>query len=175
MVEGNVPNAAAMIVLGPQKIPERVIAYNAGFMQRVSEATMKSDWAALSNYGARDRAPSVGHTLVPGGSQPPVELEADKFSGFVLSKMGADLDDAQKAVATLVAGGGRADPSGTRQATGGSRGGMERVVQPAARRLSGRRHCHGSRAAGAVTPPVAPPVTPGAKKRRRAKRPACLR
>lgn len=102
VVEGNVPNAAAMIVLGPQKIPERVIAYNAGFMRRVREATLNSDWAALSIMAHEIGHHLSGHTLVPGGSQPPVELEADKFSGFVLSKMGAALDEAQKAVATLV-------------------------------------------------------------------------
>lgn len=43
-----------------------------------------------------------GHTIQPGGSQPPTELEADKFSGYVLYKMGAVLADAQKAMNTLV-------------------------------------------------------------------------
>ena len=43
-----------------------------------------------------------GHTIVPGGSQPPIELESDKFSGFVLFKMGAPLKDAQNAIATLI-------------------------------------------------------------------------
>ena len=43
-----------------------------------------------------------GHTITPGGSQPPTELEADKFSGFVLYKMGSSLSDAKKALETLV-------------------------------------------------------------------------
>lgn len=43
-----------------------------------------------------------GHTLVPGGSQPPIELEADRFSGFVLHKMGADLDQTTQAIRTLI-------------------------------------------------------------------------
>lgn len=48
-----------------------------------------------------------GHTLVPGGSRPPSELEADDFSGFTLYQMGAELEDAQKAMATF------GDPNGS--------------------------------------------------------------
>jgi hypothetical protein len=39
-----------------------------------------------------------GHTIVPGGSRPEIELEADKFSGYVLQKMGAPLADAQRMI-----------------------------------------------------------------------------
>ncbi|MEP6847047.1 MAG: hypothetical protein ABI861_13635, partial [Panacibacter sp.] len=39
-----------------------------------------------------------GHTLLQGGSRPDLELEADRFSGYILYKMGATLDDAQIAI-----------------------------------------------------------------------------
>jgi hypothetical protein len=39
-----------------------------------------------------------GHTIVPGGSRPEIELEADKFSGFVLYKMGAPLAGATQMI-----------------------------------------------------------------------------
>ncbi len=102
IMEGDVPNAAAIIVLGPDGIPQRVIAYNKGFMQQVAKATNNNDWSSLSIMAHEIGHHLSGHTLVPGGSQPPIELEADKFSGYVLYKMGAKLDDAQKAIATLI-------------------------------------------------------------------------
>lgn len=102
VVEANVPNAAAMIVVGPDKLPRRVIAYNARFIDEVRQATARNDWAPVSIMAHEIGHHLSGHTLMPGGSQPPVELEADKFSGFVLFKMGATLADAQKAIETLV-------------------------------------------------------------------------
>ncbi|MCM2503518.1 TPM domain-containing protein [Aureimonas altamirensis] len=102
IMEGDVPNAAAMIVLGPDGIPQRVIAYNAGFMEEVRTATRDNNWSPLSIMAHEIGHHLSGHTMVPGGSQPPTELEADKFSGFVLFKMGAALSDAQMAIATLI-------------------------------------------------------------------------
>ncbi|MEB2846265.1 TPM domain-containing protein [Endobacterium cereale] len=102
IMEADVPNAAAIIVLGPDGVPQRVIAYNKGFMQQVAKATDNNDWSSLSIMAHEIGHHLSGHTLVPGGSQPPIELEADKFSGYVLFKMGAKLGDAQKAIATLI-------------------------------------------------------------------------
>lgn len=83
-------------------MPERVIAYNAVFMKQVREATINNDWASISIMAHEIGHHLSGHTLLPGGSQPPIELEADKFSGFVLYKMGAALTDATKAISTLI-------------------------------------------------------------------------
>lgn len=102
VVEGQVPNAAAVIMLGPDKLPRRVIAYNPQFMSEVRAATANNDWAPISIMAHEIGHHLSGHTIMPGGSQPPTELEADKFSGFVLYKMGAMLTDAQKAMNTLV-------------------------------------------------------------------------
>lgn len=102
VMESDVPNAAAMIVMGPDGVPQRVIAYNKAFMQQVAEATDGGDWPAISILAHEIGHHLSGHTLVPGGSQPPIELEADKFSGFVLFKMGATLPQAEQAIATLI-------------------------------------------------------------------------
>ncbi|SFB58186.1 TLP18.3, Psb32 and MOLO-1 founding proteins of phosphatase [Rhizobium sp. NFR07] len=102
IMESDVPNAAAIIVMGEDGIPKRVIAYNRQFMSDVAKATGTSDWPGTSILAHEIGHHLSGHTLMPGGSQPPIELEADKFSGFVLFKMGATLPDAEKAIATLI-------------------------------------------------------------------------
>lgn len=102
IMESDVPNAAAIIVMGADGVPKRVIAYNRQFMGAVARATGESDWPGTSILAHEIGHHLSGHTLVPGGSQPPIELEADKFSGFVLFKMGATLPQAEKAIATLI-------------------------------------------------------------------------
>lgn len=102
IMESDVPNAAAIIVMGKDGIPQRVIAYNDDFMDQVAKATEGNDWSPLSIMAHEIGHHLSGHTLTPGGSQPPTELEADKFSGFVLFKMGAKLADARKAIETLI-------------------------------------------------------------------------
>jgi hypothetical protein len=102
IMESEVPNAAAIIVMGQDGIPRRVIAYNREFMRAVARATGETGWPGTSILAHEIGHHLSGHTLVPGGSQPPIELEADKFSGFVLFKMGASLTDAEKAIATLI-------------------------------------------------------------------------
>lgn len=97
-----VPNAAAVILVGEDKLPRRVIAYNEQFMADVLKATQNNNWAPISIMAHEVGHHLSGHTIQPGGSQPPTELEADKFSGYVLYKMGALLGDAQKAMNALV-------------------------------------------------------------------------
>ncbi len=102
VMEADVPNAAAIIVMGKDNLPHRVIAYNKKFMNEVRSATQNNNWAPISVLAHEIGHHLCGHTIMPGGSQPPTELEADKFSGFVLYKMGAVLSDAQKAINTLI-------------------------------------------------------------------------
>ncbi len=64
-----------------------------------------------------------------GGSRPPTELEADKFAGFVVGKLGGDLQEAQWLFRQLPAAGSDTHPPrsarleavavGWREATGG--------------------------------------------------------
>jgi len=100
MESAEVPNAAAVILRGDDGQLKRVIAYNERFMDEVSSAT-HTGWAGTSILAHEIGHHLCGHTLLPGGSQPPAELEADSFSGFVLAKMGASLEEAQQAMKTL--------------------------------------------------------------------------
>lgn len=87
-----VPNAVAMN-LGST----RYILYNPRFIQDVSNAT-GSRWAAIGILAHEVGHHLNGHTLISGGSRPPLELQADYFSGFILEKLGATLEDATAAI-----------------------------------------------------------------------------
>ncbi len=93
ILAANVPNAAAEI----DEDGERMILYNQTFMKRVTE-TAQTDWAAVSILAHEIGHHLSGHTLKKGGSRPEIELQADSFSGYVLYKMGAGLDQAQAAM-----------------------------------------------------------------------------
>lgn len=98
---GNVPNAAAIIKCNTNTNDcDRFIIYSQDFMIRVKN-TAKTDWAAISILAHEIGHHLSGHTLRTGGSRPELELEADRFSGFVLNKMGSTLDQAQMAMKLL--------------------------------------------------------------------------
>lgn len=82
------------------KKKKRYIAYNPQFMLRVKNGT-KSDWGAISVLAHEIGHHLSGHTLIRRRRDPNEELEADRFSGFILYKMGASLEEA-KAVINLV-------------------------------------------------------------------------
>lgn len=102
VTEADVPNAAAAILLDDKRTPQRVIAFNPDFISLVKRATRDNPWAAVSVLAHEVGHHLAGHTIQAGGSQPPIELEADKFSGFVLYKMGAAREDALVAMRALV-------------------------------------------------------------------------
>lgn len=104
-----VPNAAA-VVYGN----ERFVYFNPSFIQSVSEST-NTNWAAISILAHEIGHHLQGHTLKEGGSRPDMELEADEFSGFVLRKMGASLEDAQIAMRKLASPFGSATHPGRDQ------------------------------------------------------------
>lgn len=88
----DVPNAAAMTVGS-----ERYLLYNQSFMKAVQEKT-NTYWAGIGIMAHEVGHHLQGHTLDDKGSRPATELEADEYSGFVLQKMGATLEDAQAAM-----------------------------------------------------------------------------
>jgi hypothetical protein len=98
VVSGPVPNAAAVILLDDNRIPRRVIAFNPEFMKAAEAQVGGSVWGPISIMAHEIAHHLSGHTIVPGGSRPEIELEADKFSGYVLHKMGAPLADAQQMI-----------------------------------------------------------------------------
>jgi hypothetical protein len=84
----NIPNAAAVISSG-----QRYILYNPRFISAINQAA-KDKWASIAILAHEIGHHLNGHTLL-GSSRPSIELEADQFSGFVLRKMGASLEQAQ--------------------------------------------------------------------------------
>ncbi len=88
----NVGNAAAVIYGN-----KRYILYSQNFVSQVNQST-GTKWAAASILAHEIGHHLNGHTLENGGSRPPSELEADEFSGFVMRKMGATLQEAQAAM-----------------------------------------------------------------------------
>ena len=87
-----VPNAAA-ITEGSQ----RYILYNQNFIREISTVA-ESEWAATSILAHEVGHHLNGHTLDRQGSRPTIELEADYFSGYILQKLGANIQDAQAAM-----------------------------------------------------------------------------
>ncbi len=90
-----VANAAAVISDG-----RRYILYNPRFAVELRRMNGRI-WSFMSVLAHEVGHHLNGHTLANDGSRPPIELEADYFSGFVLQKMGAPLTDAQLVMTRL--------------------------------------------------------------------------
>ena len=91
----NTQNCFATVVRG-----QRYIIYDAAFMQRIESVT-RTDWSAISIMAHEIGHHLQGHTIDGTGGQPKKEIEADRFSGFVLHQLGASLDESLVAIKTL--------------------------------------------------------------------------
>lgn len=78
----------------------RYIIYDNKFLERVDN-TARTDWAAISILAHEVAHHLNGHVLDVAGSRHEKELEADEFSGFVLFKLGASLNESQAALREL--------------------------------------------------------------------------
>jgi len=97
LMAANVPNACATLIWNQSKAGyDRYILYNQNFIRSVSQTS--SDWSALSILAHEVGHHLSGHSLLAGGSKPELELEADKFSGFILARLGSTLEQALSAV-----------------------------------------------------------------------------
>ena len=96
----SVNNACAVIKCDDAGNCDRYILYNQEFMERVKDQTNTnySELAILAHEIAHHMA---GHTLTNIGSSYDMELEADKFAGFILFKLGASFEDAKLAYSHL--------------------------------------------------------------------------
>ena len=103
---GNVSNAMAVI----DRDGSRLIVYNQRFMDAVRDET-RTDWGAISILAHEIGHHLQSHTLMPGGSRPPLELEADKYSGYVLHRMGATIEEAIAAMRKFGGAGSSTHPS----------------------------------------------------------------
>lgn len=93
--QAEIKNAAAVIIED-----KRLIIYDKGFLSSVDHST-NSYWSSMSILAHEIGHHLSGHTLINIGSDHSQELEADKFSGFILYKMGASLDQASAAISTM--------------------------------------------------------------------------
>ena len=147
ITEADIPNAAAVLFPDENNVLVRVIGFNPEFIDSVNSMVGGNKWAAVSIMAHEVGHHLSGHTLQPGGSQPPIELEADKFSGFVLQKMGASLDDALVAIKSIVPEGpdGPTHPGQGKRVDAITEGWMQSCVQ------SGRTDCDSGSSGSAPT------------------------
>jgi hypothetical protein len=75
----------------------RYIIFDKSFLDDIESKT-NSIWSKISIIAHEIGHHLQGHTLDGKGSRHSTELQADKFSGFILCKMGATLKDAQLAL-----------------------------------------------------------------------------
>lgn len=87
----SVPNAMAVLQKQGNEV-ERYVLYNAKYLCGIQEHT-QSNWADDSVFAHEVGHHLPNHTLI-GGSRPYFELQADWFSGYILQRMGAPLDEA---------------------------------------------------------------------------------
>ncbi|MBL4651892.1 MAG: M48 family metalloprotease [Flavobacteriales bacterium] len=92
VVSENVRTAVAYM-----KNKERYIAYNESFINRISDST-STDWSAISILAHEIAHHLAGHIVNLKNSSPGDELEADLFSGFILYRMGATLNESLAAM-----------------------------------------------------------------------------
>jgi hypothetical protein len=90
----NIYNAAAMMANR-----ERVILYDPQLIADIEQIT-DHDWPAVSILAHEIGHHLAGHTLAEEYTRA-FELEADYFSGFILHKMGATVDEAQSVMTLL--------------------------------------------------------------------------
>jgi hypothetical protein len=88
LLQANIPNAAAVIY--EQK---RYILYSLLFIQQIDAATATA-WAAWTILAHEIGHHLNGHTLSANGSRPGLELQADRFAGHAVKRMGGSLDQA---------------------------------------------------------------------------------
>ena len=90
----NIYNAASLISEG-----KRVILYDPKLIEDIENVT-NHQWSAVSILAHEIGHHLAGHTLAEEYIQQ-FELEADYFSGFILYKMGANLEEAQSVMSLL--------------------------------------------------------------------------
>lgn len=91
----SIDNAVATIIE-----TKRYILYDPQLLSN-TDRNSGSYWTSMSILAHEIGHHLSGHTLTAKGSNPKDELEADKYSGFVLYKLGASLSEATKAMETL--------------------------------------------------------------------------
>jgi hypothetical protein len=74
---------------------KRYILYNTDFINQIHKAT-HDKWSTIALLAHEVGHHLNGHTISKSGSTPALELEADEFAGFILYKLGANLQQTQE-------------------------------------------------------------------------------
>lgn len=95
LMSSNVQNALAYMYNG-----QRVLYYNVQFM-RMAHDEIDPNWAVISILAHEVGHHLLGHIFIIDDKFKQRELEADQFSGFIMYRMGATLDEALLTMRTL--------------------------------------------------------------------------
>ena len=93
--QNGINNAYATIIRN-----QRYIVYDNNFLENL-DSYASTKWASISVLAHEMGHHYRNHVVDRQGSTPPKELEADYFSGYVMAKMGATLDEARAAMAKI--------------------------------------------------------------------------
>ena len=97
VVEEGFDNAAALILSPCGNLRGcRVIVYDPEFLRDIERRT--DEWGPISIMAHEVAHHLQGHSVFGEGSNPPNEIDADFYSGFILQRMGANLESAQAAI-----------------------------------------------------------------------------
>ena len=105
LVHENSNNAAAGISTEEPYANRRIILYDPLFLQKIERQT--DEWGPMSIMAHEIAHHLLGHSVFGAGSKPSFELDADFYTGFILNRLGADLEQAQAALRLI------ASPSGS--------------------------------------------------------------
>eukprot|EP01037_Dinobryon_pediforme_P015202 gene15202-15346_t len=94
-IRSNVQNALAYMYNG-----QRMLYYNVNFI-KMAHDDIDPDWAVISILAHEVGHHLLGHIFVIDSNFKQRELEADEFSGFIMYRMGASLDEALVTMRTL--------------------------------------------------------------------------
>lgn len=90
---------------------KRYILYNPEFMEKIDRLS-DDKWNSMALLAHEVGHHLNGHTIKKRGSHHAAELEADEFAGFVLARLGATLEQAQKVMLYIASEhGSRTHPS----------------------------------------------------------------
>lgn len=105
----SVPNAAAFVDCDVNGNCKRYILYNQEFMENLKNETNSphAEYAVLCHEIGHHLS---GHTITNSGKNYDLELEADKFAGFMLFKLGLTIDETKKTYSNLPINGSTTHP-----------------------------------------------------------------
>ncbi len=105
----SVDNACAVIKCDDEGNCDRYILYNQEFMEKIKDET-STNYTELAILAHEIAHHLSGHTLSSKGNSYDMELESDKFAGFMLYKLGATIEEAKRTYSSLSEAGSKTHP-----------------------------------------------------------------